>query len=67
MKEDIIIKLLLMFAGLLLTYVIIYTGVLMNIESRCLEAGYPKARVDYKLNGFCVRTFGEITEVKPAE
>ena len=48
--------LLLMAAGLF-----VYGPRIFYVESKCLESGYPKAAVDWKLRGYCMNLEGTVT------
>ena len=67
MTEERMFELLIGFSILIFVYALIIAGVATNVEAKCLEAGYSEVKIDYKLNGYCIRTFGEITEVKPVK
>ena len=67
MTTERMFQLLIGFSILILVYAFIMAGVAINVEAKCLEAGYAEVKIDYKLNGYCIRTFGEITEVKPVK
>ena len=42
-------------------YTVVYIPVLIHTESKCLAKGYPEARVDWKLNTYCMNLDGTIT------
>ena len=33
----------------------------LYVESKCLESGYPKSAVDWKLRGYCMNLEGTVT------
>ena len=62
-------RLITFFLGFLLTLLSLFALVVafvyapraFYIESKCLESGYPKAAVDWKLRGYCMNLEGTVT------
>ena len=52
---------------ILFIYMIVLIGFALKNDADCLNQGYPRSNTTYNFDGFCIKTFGQITEVNPVK
>jgi hypothetical protein len=65
MNTDSFFTAVLVTAATIVSYVCFALIILATSEAQCLELGWPKARIDFRLNAYCIKRVNQTDVVRP--